>query len=121
MQYATVQEALRARNGQDVKIFNIPIPDRPGIFVGVSSTRAMLNDGMLLYDGIPQRTLKDGSKRSKVQSPGSTREVGMGGPTLIPFGCKKFAQHSSAQFDSIAKIFSWAKFPNSQNNNPPEE
>jgi hypothetical protein len=71
VQYATVQEALRARNGQDVKIFNISIPDRPGIFVGVSSTRAMLNDGMLRYDGIPQRTLKDGSRRSKVQSPGS--------------------------------------------------
>ena len=71
IQYATVQEALRARNGQDVKIFNIPIPDRPGIFVGVSSTRTMLKDGILGYDGIPKRMLKDGSKRSKVQSPGN--------------------------------------------------
>ena len=71
IQYATVQEALRARNGQDVKIFNIPIPDRPGIFVGVSSTRTMLKDGILGYEGIPKHILKDGSKRSKVQSPGS--------------------------------------------------
>ena len=31
----------------------------------------MLKDGILGYEGIPKRVLKDGSKRSKVQSPGS--------------------------------------------------
>ena len=97
VQYATVKEAERTTNvfdrtfiddlkqlgltqnqivklqqrHQEVKIYNIPIPDRPGIFVGVSSTKRMLEDGMIGNDSIPKRVLKDGNSRKKIQSPGS--------------------------------------------------
>lgn len=135
VQYATVKEAERTTNvfdrtfiddlkqlgltqnqivklqqrHQEVKIYNIPIPDRPGIFVGVSSTKRMLEDGMIGNDSIPKRVLKDGNSRSKVQSPGSrlirsNSEIHQGSQPAI-LDSASIMEEPRREYNCVQKIF----------------